>query len=99
MEKKEKEKELKVRFPENMMGGAYSNHMIVLHTKEEFIMDFIMASPPAGTVTARVISSPGHVKRIINALQDNVKKYEEKFGEIKEAKAPQGFIAPEVKPA
>jgi hypothetical protein len=96
---KEKEKEIKVRFPEKIMGGAYANHMIVLHTKEEFIMDFIMASPPAGSVTARVITSPGHMKRIINALQDNVKKYEEKFGKIKEAQAPKGFIAPEVKPA
>lgn len=97
MEKKEKE--LKVRFPEKIMGGAYANHMIVLHTKEEFIMDFIMASPPAGTVTARVISSPGHIKRIIKALQDNVKKYEEKYGEIKAAQPPKGFVAPEVKPA
>jgi len=97
MEKKEKE--LKVRFPEKLMSGSYANHMIVLHTREEFIMDFIMASPPAGNVTARVITSPGHMKRIIRALEDNVKKYEEKFGEIKEAKAPKGFIAPEVKPA
>jgi hypothetical protein len=97
MEKKEKE--LKVRFPEKLMGGSYANHMIVLHTREEFIMDFIMASPPAGNVTARVITSPGHMKRIIKALEGNVKKYEEKFGEIKESKAPQGFIAPEVKPA
>jgi hypothetical protein len=91
--------EIKVRFPEKLMGGTYANHMIVLHTKEEFIMDFIMASPPAGTVTARVITSPGHIKRIIKALQDNVKKYEDKFGEIKEAQPPKGFIAPEVKPA
>ena len=95
----QEEKEIKVRFPEQIMGGSYANHMIVLHTKEEFIMDFILASPPAGSVTARVITSPGHMKRIINALKDNVKKYEDKFGEIKEAQPPQGFIAPEVKPA
>ena len=95
----ENKKEIKVRFPEKIMGGSYANHMVVLHTKEEFIMDFILASPPAGSVTARVITSPGHMKRIINALGDNVKKYEEKFGKIKEAKAPKGFIAPEVKPA
>lgn len=96
---KENKQEIKVRFPEKIMGGSYANHMIVLHTKEEFIMDFIMVSPPAGAVTARVITSPGHMKRIINALQDNVDKYEEKFGKIKEAQPPQGFIAPEVKPA
>ena len=35
MEKKGKE--IKVRFPEKIMGGSYANHMIVLHTKEEFM--------------------------------------------------------------
>jgi hypothetical protein len=95
----QEEKEIKVRFPEKLMEGSYANHMIVLHTQEEFIMDFILASPPAGSVTARVITSPGHMKRIINALQENVKKYEDKFGKIKEAQPPKGFISAEVKPA
>ena len=92
-------KEIPIAFPEHLKGGVYCNNMVVRHTKEEFIMDFILASPPAGSVTARVITSPGHMKRIINALQDNVKKYEDKFGKIKEAQPPKGFIAPEVKPA
>lgn len=93
------DKELKVRFPEDLMSGSYANHMVVLHTREEFIMDFILASPPAGNVTARVITSPGHMKRIIRALQDNMEKYEEKYGEIREAQPPEGFVSPEVKPA
>ncbi|MEO0293376.1 MAG: DUF3467 domain-containing protein [candidate division WOR-3 bacterium] len=95
----EKKQEVKVRFPEELMSGAYANHMIVLHTMEEFIMDFILVSPPVGSVVARVITSPGHMKRIINALQDNVRKYEEKFGKIKEAQAPGLIISEEVKPA
>jgi Protein of unknown function (DUF3467) len=50
----------------------------------------------AGTVTSRVIVSPGHIKRMITALQDNVKKYEARFGTIQaaeETKAKLGFQA------
>ncbi|MCK5236679.1 MAG: DUF3467 domain-containing protein [Deltaproteobacteria bacterium] len=91
------EKEVKVKFPDNLLGGAYSNNMFVTHTKEEFILDYLMVSPPTGgTVTSRVIISPGHMKRMIVALQDNVKKYEDKFGQIDAAEEPklQGFNSP-----
>ncbi|PJC40235.1 MAG: DUF3467 domain-containing protein, partial [Parcubacteria group bacterium CG_4_9_14_0_2_um_filter_41_8] len=44
---------------------------------------------PHGIVGAKVITSPGHMKRIVAALQDNIKKYEKIFGEIKAADAPQ----------
>ncbi len=81
----EKEQELQIKFPDELIGGVYANNMIVAHTKEEFIMDFIMAAPPAGTVAARVILNPAHVKRIIHALQDNVKKYEDHFGQIEDS--------------
>ena len=70
----EKRKELKVEFPKDLIGGVYSNNMAVTHTKEEFIMDFLMLAPPSGTVTAMIIVSPGHVKRIVAALNENVSK-------------------------
>lgn len=93
---KEGNKEIKVNFPEKMLGGAYSNNMFVAHTREEFILDFLMVSPPSGTVTSRVIISPGHMKRMIAALQINVKKYEEKFGSILAAEEPKitGITSP-----
>jgi len=81
-------KEVKVNFPEQLQGGVYANNMIVRHTKEEFVMDFFMVAPPAGAVTARVIISPGHMKRVINALQDNIKKYEQAFGTVEVAEEP-----------
>jgi hypothetical protein len=85
-------KEIKVTCPPHIQGGAYSNNMFVMHTKEEFVMDFLMVVPPAGTVTSRVILSPGHMKRMIKALQDNLSKYESKFGVIKAAEEPKGKI-------
>lgn len=82
------EQKLQVNFPNELRGGVYANNMFVSHTHEEFIMDFITVVPPAGTVTARVITSPGHMKRIIAALQENMKRYEEKFGELRPADQP-----------
>jgi len=79
--------EVKVVFPDNLKGGVYSNNMMVAHSKEEFILDFMMVSPPVGSVTARVVISPGHMKRMISALKSNLEKYEAKFGKLTEAAA------------
>jgi hypothetical protein len=51
-------------------------------------MDFLMVAPPSGTVTSRIIVSPGHIKRIVNALQENISRYEQKFGSIQPAEEP-----------
>ena len=84
--------DIKVNFPPELQGGVYSNNMVVSHTKEEFVLDFLMVAPPAGAVTASVIVSPGHMKRILVALQDNISKYESNFGTIQIAEEPKGKI-------
>ena len=89
MAEQKKPKEIPINFPEHLRGGVYCNNMIVTHTKEEFIMDFMMVAPPSGAVTARVVISPGHMKRVISALQDNIKRYEDKFGKITAAEEPE----------
>jgi hypothetical protein len=81
-------KEIQLDFPSNLRGGVYCNNMVVAHTREEFIMDFMMIAPPVGAVTARVIMSPGHMKRTIAALQENLGKYEKNFGKVQEAPEP-----------
>jgi hypothetical protein len=92
-------KEVKIAFPESLRGGVYSNNMFVAHTREEFVLDFMLVTPPMGSVTARVITSPGHMKRMVAALTENLKKYEAKFGKLTEAAAPHkptlGFHPPE----
>ncbi len=62
--------------------GRYANHVAVQHTPEEFILDFIFLRPPQGTLNARVILHPSHCKRFLQALQDNLRNYEETFGEV-----------------
>jgi hypothetical protein len=90
----EEKRDIKVSLPNEIKGGVYANNMVIGHTSEEFILDFIMVSPPEGVVTARVILSPGHMKRILNAFQDNISKYEKTYGTIKQAEAPKvvGFV-------
>jgi hypothetical protein len=85
-------KEIKIEMPAGLKGGVYANNLLISHTKEEFIMDFMVLAPPQGTVTSRVITSPGHMKRIIKALQENLAKYEASFGKLAEAEMPQGPI-------
>lgn len=82
------QKQIQVAFPDHLKGGVYCNNMVVNHTKEEFIMDFMMVAPPAGAITARVIMSPGHMKRMVTALQNNLKRYETNFTKIEEAPEP-----------
>ena len=72
-----------MRLPEQVASGVYANTMMVQHTGEEFVMDFIMATAGAGTVVSRVVTSPGHMKRMIAALEDNLRRYEAAYGPIK----------------
>lgn len=83
------QKQIKVKVPENILPGVYSNQMVVSHTREEFVLDFANLFPPEGIVNARVIVSPGHLKRLIRALSDNLARYESKFGQIIEATPPE----------
>jgi len=73
-------------------AGVYSNLMMVTHRKEEFVLDFLFAQPQksqqgqtVANLRSRVITTPEHIKRIVTALNDNVRRYEEQFGEIEAA--------------
>lgn len=78
------QQELQIQMPPEVQRGVYANNMVVAHTQEEFVLDFILATPPIGTVNARVIISPSHAKRVAQALLENVAKYEETFGAVQD---------------
>lgn len=64
--------------------AQYSNLMQIMHTQDEFIIDFFFASAPGNaTLINRIAVSSGHAKRIMDALQENIKRFESKYGEIK----------------
>ncbi|MBI2356100.1 MAG: DUF3467 domain-containing protein [Candidatus Doudnabacteria bacterium] len=77
-----------IKISDEILKGQYANMMMITHTKEEFVLDFMNVLPPQGMVVSRVITSPGHIKRIVAALSENLKKYEDQFGQIVEAPTP-----------
>ena len=83
------QRQIQIKASDEELKGKYSNLMQITHTQEEFVLDFFLVIPPQGTLTSRVIMNPGHVKRMIRALQDNIEKYEGKFGKVAEAQAPE----------
>lgn len=64
--------------------GSYINLVIVNHTGDEFTLDFIYVPPnsPKAKLRSRIISSPSHTKRLLMALQENMRRYEERFGTV-----------------
>lgn len=74
-----------IKIADNIPGAEYTNLAQISHNKEEFQIFFANVVSGSGRVVSKIITTPGHFKRMINAMVDNLKKYEEKFGEIKEA--------------
>lgn len=75
-------KNISVDIPRELRKGVYSNIMTVTHTAEEFMLDFALRMPPKTVIVARIMVSPGHMKRMVEVLQENLKRYEANFGEI-----------------
>lgn len=82
------QKQINIKATDEKLKGEYSNVMQIMHTKEEFVMDFLNVFPPTGTLNSRIIVSPGHFKRMVKAMDENLKKYENAFGAISESQAP-----------
>ena len=79
-----------IKIADNIPGAEYANAMQVNHNRDEFHLMFLNILGATGRVSGKIITSPGHYKRMLLAMQDNLKKYEERFGEIKEVEAPEG---------
>ncbi len=80
-----KKHNIQIEIDDKVGQGEYVNFAVVTHSIAEFIMDFIRVLPgiPKSKVKSRIVISPIHAKTFMLALQDNIKKYETKNGEIK----------------
>lgn len=81
-----------IKIADNIPGAEYANAMQVNHNKDEFQLMFLSIMGMTGRVTGKIMTNPGHFKRMVNAMNDNLKKYEDRFGEISEAKSPNNEI-------
>ncbi len=71
-------------------NGAFVNMAMVNHTETEFTLDLVYVQPqaPKATVRARAITTPKHMKRLLLAIQENLARYEARFGAIELGDAP-----------
>ena len=87
---------LNIELPEEVAEGIYSNLAVIAHSHSEFVIDFIKILPgvPKGKVKSRIILTPEHAKRLLKAISENIKRYEEQFGKIKDINPPSGPTIP-----
>ncbi|MDR0559815.1 MAG: DUF3467 domain-containing protein [Prevotellaceae bacterium] len=81
----ENQNEINIELTEDIAQGIYSNMAVISHSSSEFIVDFVRIMPgvPKAKVQSRIILTPEHAKRLLQALNDNVSKYESIHGLIK----------------
>ena len=84
MANEQQNKQLQIELKPEVAEGTYSNLAILTHSSSEFILDFVGMMPgmQKAEVRSRVVMAPEHAKRLLFALQDNLQKYEQQFGEI-----------------
>jgi hypothetical protein len=75
--------QIQINTTDEISRGRYSNLMLVSHSPDEFIVDWLLSSPNGPHLVSRIILNPGNLKRTIEALTINLKQYEEKFGIVK----------------
>ncbi len=77
--------QVKVEIGEKESEGIYSNFVLIAHSGSEFIIDFARILPglPKAKVFSRIVMTPQHAQLLHNALTENLKKFEDRFGKIK----------------
>jgi len=89
-EKEKKQKQINIELDEKMAEGVYSNLAIINHSVSEFVIDFISLMPgaPKAKVKSRIVLTPQHAKKFLKALSDNVSRFENAHGTIKDYEQP-----------
>ncbi|BDD02989.1 DUF3467 domain-containing protein [Aureibacter tunicatorum] len=84
-DEKQNPNQISIELSEDMAEGVYTNLAMIAHAQSEFVIDFIRMMPgvPKAKVKSRIILTPEHAKRLLKALEDNIKKYEANFGPVK----------------
>ncbi len=89
-QKQGNQNQINIELGEAVAEGEYSNLVMISHSPEEFILDFIRVMPgvPKARVKSRIIVTPQHAKRLLSALAENIDRYEAAHGEIIERTPP-----------
>lgn len=96
MDEKKNKGQINIELKEEVAQGVYSNLAIITHSSSEFVVDFVRMMPgiPKAEVKSRIILTPEHAKRFMSALKDNIAKFEDIHGPIKDVEGREGPIIP-----
>ena len=84
---------INIELSDEIAEGIYSNLAIITHSNSEFVVDFVRMMPgvPKAKVKSRIVLTPQHAKRLMKALKENIGKFEQTHGPIKDTDASGGF--------
>lgn len=90
MENNNPQGQINIELDEKVAEGTYSNLAIINHSNSEFVLDFVAIMPgaPKAKVKSRIILTPQHAKRLLKAMAENIKRFENQYGEITEGETP-----------
>ncbi len=99
MQDQQPQSQINIEISEEMAEGAYANLAIITHSHAEFVIDFVNVMPgtPKSKVKSRIIFTPQHAKRFMKAMIENISRYENNNGAIKdleEVQIPMTFGGP-----
>ncbi len=87
--------QLKFEIDKETARGRPTNGAVLAHTADEFLFDFVLIMPgQQPVVTARLVTSPRHAKALLRSLEDNVRRYEARFGAIPEPQKNEARFGP-----
>ncbi len=77
--------QINLTLDEDVSQGTYSNIALVNHSSAEMVIDFarLMPGTPRTRIQQRIIMTPQHAKTFLRTLEDNIRKYEARYGEIR----------------
>ena len=83
--------QINLELGEKEAEGVYSNFVVIGHSLSEFVLDFARVLPgtPKSKIFARIIMTPPNARALLNALETNIKKYEDQFGKIRTMNDPE----------
>jgi hypothetical protein len=90
MSNSNQQEQINIELDEKVAEGVYSNLAIINHSSSEFVLDFVCIMPgvPKAKVKSRIVLTPQHAKRLLKAIGENIHRFENAHGEIKDSDQP-----------
>src|SRR5919197_6767601 len=91
--------EFEIQVPPELEAGAHANFLMVWHTPHDFTLDFAVMQPTQPgqegakvpcRVVARLRLPPTVMLDVLQAMSENVARYQQSFGEIHRPTPPLG---------